>query len=180
MSSKKNRQAAARAVLAAATPAQLKDAGISVKPLESAVQVDVGLVPATSLATEAQVDAATGEAQTAGAPAPAAKPSKARRPAGLGHPEAKKLINPQHTLEMKKAAAQKLGGTMVYQNRNWIIHVPKGEFKIPSRTLAGFSLASFIQEISKEPKAVVVDPTPQVSTGAGEAEVEEMAEDTAV
>lgn len=158
MSSKKNRQAAARAVLAQATPEQLKDAGISVQPLATAVQVDVAT----------NTEAPTTE-----------KPSRARRPAGLGHPTAKKLINPQHTLEMKKTAAQKLGGTMVYQNKNWIIHVPAGEFKIPSRTLAGFSLASFIQEISqKRNPASDSAPPAEVKTDA-ETQVEEEAQDTA-
>jgi hypothetical protein len=167
MSSKKNRQAAARAVLTAASKEALQTAGIT-QPVE-------GLVPTQSLASEAQVETAS---TTAGPAVPAS--GKARRPAGLGHPEARKLINPQHTLEMKKAAARKLGGTMVYQNKNWIIHVPSGEFKIPSRTLAGFSLASFILEISQPKKPGVVNPTPnaEVKTDS-EAQVEDEAKTTA-
>jgi hypothetical protein len=100
--------------------------------------------------------------QTEGAK-PEAPVSKPRRPAGLGYPNAKKLINPQQTLELKKEAAKKLGGSMIYQNKNWIIKVPVGEFKIPSRVLAGLSLATFLEHIQKEPVVTQVAAAEEVA-----------------
>lgn len=91
-----------------------------------------------------------------------AAPKKVRsnRPAGLGYPEAKKLVNPQHTLEAKKAAVAKLGGRMVWTNKNWSINVPAGEFSFPSRELAGLSVATLLDRVAKAPtKAAPVEST---------------------
>lgn len=102
----------------------------------------------------------------AAAPAPAPeKKVRTTRPAGLGHPNAKKLVNPQHTLELKKAAAAKLGGSMVWAGKNWLVKVPAGEFILQSREMAALSVATFLLKVEKAPvkEVPVADPTPNAT-----------------
>lgn len=81
-------------------------------------------------------------------PAAAAAP-KTRRPAGLGYPAAKKLVNPQHTLELKKSAVAKAGGLMVWAKQHWAIKNAAGQdFLIASRELAAETVASLLQRIA--------------------------------
>jgi hypothetical protein len=106
---------------------------------------------------EALQDAAITEqmADDAAAPAPTEpKKTRSHRPAGLGHPDAKKLVNPQHTLELKKDAAKKLGGKMLWVNKHWVVNVPAGEFTFASRAMAALSVATFIEAVSKAPAKV--------------------------
>ncbi|GAC1501593.1 MAG: hypothetical protein NVS1B10_05890 [Candidatus Saccharimonadales bacterium] len=86
------------------------------------------------------------------------KASRARRPIGLGHPNARKLVNPQHTLELKKSAAVKAGGRMVWANRCWVILFPGHDALVfASRQMAAMSLASFLEAIANPtPTAEVV------------------------
>jgi hypothetical protein len=115
-------------------------------------------IPTTALATapvEIQTPAAAPEAATS------KKASRSHRPAGLGFPNAKKLVNPQHTLEAKKEAAKKLGGTMLWVNKNWKVNVPAGEFSFPSRGMAALSVATFLETVSHKPAAPApVEPVP--------------------
>lgn len=54
-----------------------------------------------------------------------------------GHPSAKKVVNPQPTLEIKKLAIKQAKGTMAWTNRVWVISVPGREAQIvQSRELA--------------------------------------------
>jgi hypothetical protein len=54
-----------------------------------------------------------------------------------GHPSAKKVVNPQPTLEIKKLAVKQAKGTMVWANRVWVITVPGRESQVVhSRELA--------------------------------------------
>lgn len=122
------------------------------QPSQNQVQV-----PTTSLAADSAVDQSKAEAA-------ATEPKKVRtnRPAGLGHPNAKKLVNPQHTLELKKAAVAKLGGAMVWTNKNWSIKVPAGEFSLPSRELAALSVATLLDRVSKAPPKAPEAPAAEV------------------
>lgn len=145
----------------------------SKKKLQAAARTALGLPqPASTapLATAAETAASTTATEAA--------PKKARtlRPAGLGYPNAKKLVNPQHTLEAKKEAAKKIGGSMVWQAKFWVVKVPKGEFNIPSREMAALSVATFLEKVSQPPpKAPVADPTPAAdqAPAAAVAEVRE-------
>jgi hypothetical protein len=75
-------------------------------------------------------------------------PKAPRRPIGLGYPHAKKLVNPQHTLELKKVAVAKAGGTMVWAKKAWAIKNAAGqEFLIASRDLAANTVDSLLARI---------------------------------
>jgi hypothetical protein len=64
--------------------------------------------------------------------------------AGRGNPKGTKVVNPQHTLEAKKALVRKAGGKMVWKGRQWVVVTPKADpVEIPSRKLAGYSLKTF-------------------------------------
>lgn len=79
----------------------------------------------------------------------ATKSTRARRPAGLGYPTAKKLVNPQHTLELKKSAIEKSGGLMVWAKKFWAIKNAAGaEFVIESRKMASLSVAALMEYVA--------------------------------
>lgn len=72
---------------------------------------------------------------------PAAKEVRARKATtGLGHPNAKKIVNPQNTLELKKTAVKEAGGKMVWTNRKWVI----GEVSVESRVLAAMTIEEVV------------------------------------
>lgn len=80
---------------------------------------------------------------------PTVSAPRTRRPAGLGYPGAKKLVNPQHTLELKKTAVQKAGGLMVWAKQHWAIKNAAGqEFIVKSRELAAETVASLLARIA--------------------------------
>jgi len=66
---------------------------------------------------------------------------------GRGNPEAKKAINPQATLEAKKAIAKEAGGTMTWAGRLWHIKGPEFDFTMTSREIATFTLDSFRKKV---------------------------------
>jgi hypothetical protein len=94
-------------------------------------------------ATRAQVDGAPDlkkrkEAKRARSPGPLS---------GRGHPEAKKAINPQQTLEDKKAITKELGGTMSWAGRRWHMKGPNFDVSMTSREIASFSLEQFRRKL---------------------------------
>jgi hypothetical protein len=74
----------------------------------------------------------------------AAKERKPRRKAsGVGKPDAKKVINPQQTLDLKKAMVERNGGKMVWENRVWNISIKGKEGAVlKSREVAKHTLES--------------------------------------
>jgi hypothetical protein len=143
-------------------------AALGIKPEAQSLTTDGKEIPTTPLATNVETPttplATNVETQTpAAAPAaPTEKKVRSNRPAGLGHPNAKKLVNPQHTLELKKTAIAKLGGSMVWTNKNWSIKVPAGEFSFPSRELAAFSVATLLQRVEKADQKAPAEAVAQV------------------
>jgi hypothetical protein len=76
---------------------------------------------------------------------PSQKPARSRKPQGLGNPQAKKLVNPQVTLELKKSAAAGTGSLLTWQARSWVlIYQDQTRVQISSRELAALSLADFL------------------------------------
>lgn len=74
----------------------------------------------------------------------APKEKKARKTSdGRGHPEAKKAINPQNTLEMKKAMVREIGGQMVWAERLWHFNFKGGtSVTLASREVAAHTVES--------------------------------------
>jgi hypothetical protein len=66
---------------------------------------------------------------------------------GRGNPEAKKAINPQQTLEDKKAITKELGGTMTWAGRQWHMKGPDFDVSMTSREIATFTLDQFRKKL---------------------------------
>jgi hypothetical protein len=73
-----------------------------------------------------------------------------KAPTGLGKPNAKKVVNPQNTLELKKSAVRAAGGKMVWGNRTWTITCGKKDFIFASRELAALTTAQLVARVSKK------------------------------
>lgn len=90
----------------------------------------------------------------AGKAAPKAKQPKApkerkprRKASGIGKPNAKKVVNPQQTLDLKKALVERNGGKMVWANRVWVITVGKDQTVFKSRDLAALTLEDLANQL---------------------------------
>jgi hypothetical protein len=81
-----------------------------------------------------------------------AKPRKALADQGRGKPEAKKVINPQPTLDLKKKHIQALKGTMEYKNRQWEIEIPElgVEDNLTSKEMARLTLGQLFDRLGVE------------------------------
>jgi hypothetical protein len=66
---------------------------------------------------------------------------------GKGKPDAKKIINPQPTLDLKKRVIQHAGGKMAWANRQWEITVNDEEFKFSSRDLAKMTVGDLAKKV---------------------------------
>lgn len=76
------------------------------------------------------------------------KDKKPRRKAsGAGKPNAKKVVNPQQTLDLKKAMIERNNGKMVWQNRMWSITVAGETTQMKSRDLAKHTLESLAKDL---------------------------------
>lgn len=92
--------------------------------------------------------------KTAGKPAAKAKKAKTpkgerkprRKASGIGKPNAKKVVNPQQTLDLKKALVERNGGKMVWANRVWVITVKGKSETMKSRDLAGLTLEALAKQ----------------------------------
>ena len=82
-----------------------------------------------------------------------AKPRKALADQGRGKPTAKKVINPQPTLELKKKVVREAGGTMAYANRQWEIELKNESFVFPSRQLAAMTVGDLAKAVGIELQA---------------------------
>ena len=69
---------------------------------------------------------------------------------GKGKPGAKKIINPQPTLELKKKVVRLAGGKMTWANRQWEIEVNGEEFEISSKALAEMTVGDLAKEVGIE------------------------------
>jgi len=99
--------------------------------------------PAADLGiTEAPVEAKPAKTKALKeAKAKVAKVRKERKaPSGRGNPAAKKVVNPQPTLELKKAAIRAAKGKMVWANRKWSITANGMSLDFASRELADMTL----------------------------------------
>jgi hypothetical protein len=67
--------------------------------------------------------------------------------AGKGNPDAKKIINPQPTLDLKKRVIRHAGGKMEWQNRQWEITVKDEDFKFSSRDLAKMTVGDLAKKV---------------------------------
>jgi hypothetical protein len=75
------------------------------------------------------------------------KPTKAT---GRGNPEATKSVNPQSTLDLKKARVESIGGKMVYTGRKWVITMKdKTVIEFISREIAALSADELMTKVSK-------------------------------
>ena len=74
-----------------------------------------------------------------------------------GHPSAKKVVNPQPTLEIKKLAVRQAKGSMVWANRVWVITVPgRNSVTIHSRELAKMTVGELCKAFGIEiPKSTI-------------------------
>jgi len=63
-----------------------------------------------------------------------------QKTSGLGHPDAKKIVNPQNTLELKKAAVKEKGGSMRWESRRWVVTMGKKSYTVRSRDLAAMTI----------------------------------------
>jgi len=82
--------------------------------------------------------------------APLTKKEKRKPREGRGQPEAKKIVNPQETLELKKEAVLSVGGQMLWLGRMWHIKTNKGVVRtIPSRHLAQMTISN-VRAIAKD------------------------------
>lgn len=107
---------------------------------------------AQAAAESTTIDAGDAQVET-GAEVVEAKVAKPRKPLseqGRGNPSAKKVINPQPTLELKKKLVRQAGGTMEYKNRQWEIEVNGESFVFPSRQLAGMTAGQLCAEVGVE------------------------------
>lgn len=69
------------------------------------------------------------------------KEKKPRRKAsGIGKPNAKKVVNPQQTLDLKKAMIERNKGKMIWANRIWTISANGKSEQFKSRDLAALTL----------------------------------------
>lgn len=66
---------------------------------------------------------------------------------GKGHPGAKKVVNPQPTLELKKLAVRQAKGSMTWANRTWHIAVNGKEMQMSSRELASLSIGDLCKNL---------------------------------
>lgn len=78
------------------------------------------------------------------------KAKKASRAAtGLGRPDAERTMNPQSTLELKKAKVREIGGRMEYAGRKWVITLKdKHRVDFTSREMAGLTADKLIASIN--------------------------------
>lgn len=68
---------------------------------------------------------------------------------GRGNPTGKKVINPQYTLEAKKALVRKAGGRMTWGGKVWTIKSKTGRTtELSSRKLASYTLPTFAKSVS--------------------------------
>lgn len=68
-----------------------------------------------------------------------------------GHPSAKKVVNPQPTLEIKKLAIRLAKGTMVWANRVWVITIPgRDAVTMHSRELAKMTVGELCKALHIE------------------------------
>jgi hypothetical protein len=78
-----------------------------------------------------------------------AKPAKAKKAKvdkviapnqAKGHPSAKKIVNPQPTLEVKKLVIRRAGGKMIWADRLWHISANGKDHAMASRELAAMTV----------------------------------------
>jgi len=69
---------------------------------------------------------------------------------GRGRPDAKRICNPQPTLDLKKRFVRQAGGTMEFKNRQWEIEVNGEKFSFPSRQLAGMTAGELCKAVGIE------------------------------
>jgi hypothetical protein len=63
---------------------------------------------------------------------------------GMGSPLAKKIINPQPTIDIKKWAIRENGGDLEYKNREWLVtHPTHANMVLTSMELAHLDLGAF-------------------------------------
>jgi hypothetical protein len=67
--------------------------------------------------------------------------------AGKGKPDAKKIINPQPTLDLKKKVVRLAGGKMAWGNKQWEITVHNEEYKFSSKDIAGMTVGDLAKKI---------------------------------
>jgi hypothetical protein len=108
-------------------------------------ELDALMASGDDEATKAQVEGAPDDSRPKEAKR---KKTRSRGPtSGRGHPEAKKAINPQQTLEDKKAITKELGGTMSWAGRQWHMKGPDFDISMTSRELASFTLEQFRKKL---------------------------------
>lgn len=104
-----------------------------------AKEVKAGLVSRTKVGKNFVYSAAASEK----------KPRKSRgKSSGAGNPTAKKVVNPQPTLELKKAFMKSNGGKMVWSHRQWMVAANGHEQVFLSRQLAALDLVSFAKKFN--------------------------------
>ena len=103
-------------------------------------------IPAQEAAVESQ-EAATGSAPEVVVPPVAKKPLADR---GRGNPNAKKIVNPQPTLELKKKLVRDAGGSIAYANRQWTIELGDKSFIFFSREFAGHTVGTLATAVGLE------------------------------
>jgi hypothetical protein len=86
--------------------------------------------------------------------APVPRVSKSLADRGRGRPDAKKICNPQPTLELKKSAVRAAGGSIGYARRQWFITVPHDDgdkaFTFWSREFAALTVGALCNAIGIE------------------------------
>jgi hypothetical protein len=107
---------------------------------------------APSGAADEILDMTPSKPAKAGKKAKAAKAAKSageRKPRkksdGRGNPNGEHVINPQHTLELKKTAIKELGGKMSWGQRTWNITVNGKTEQVASRDMARMSVEALIE-----------------------------------
>lgn len=116
------------------------------KTAKQAVETTTPNAP-EAVVEEAQV---VGETPAVGPQAEAKAPSKPLADRGRGRPEAKRIMNPQPTLELKKKFVREAGGTMEFKGRQWTIVVKDRTFLFPSRQMAGMTAGELCAAVGIE------------------------------
>jgi hypothetical protein len=122
----------------------------------AADEADVAELETQVEGTEPEVIVEADEASETNGEAVEAKVAKPRKPLsdqGRGKPDAKKVINPQPTLDLKKKHIQKLGGTMEYKNRQWEIEVNGTSDVLTSKEMARLTLGQLFDRLKIELQA---------------------------
>jgi hypothetical protein len=72
-----------------------------------------------------------------------------RAVSGKGYPDAKRSMNPQATLELKKTKVREIGGNMVFAGRKWVITLKdKRVVEFVSREIAALSADELIAVVN--------------------------------